>query len=249
VGDTLFISNSHAVSYLWNTGSSTSYINPGFSGWYIVTATNSFNCQKIDSCFVIIKGLKPNPTIIKNASCILQNNQYVGSSSGNIQQWIWHFNDTIIEGQIVYHTYPQTGIYPVTLTVVDSNSCYSSFSILDTVYPRPRTVFFAKEDCMPHSYVFEAFDTNSYPITNYAWHINQQVLYGNPITLNISSKCPVMLIVQDINNCRDTIIQYVDQFLLSNEAKRLKSYILPIIKTYLKHQSQFNVIILINSVN
>lgn len=219
VGDTLFITNSTAAFYQWSTGISASFITPSFSGWYKVTATNSFNCKNIDSCFVFIKGHKPNPTIIKNPSCINQNTLYIGNSTGNIQQWTWHFNDTILEGQNINHTYHQTGFYPVTLTVIDSNSCYSSITILDTVYPRPRLFFNIKEDCSPNQFTLEAYNVNPYPIENYTWHTNQQTIHGNPIIINASNQMPVILIAQDINNCSDTVIQFANQFFVSQEVK------------------------------
>jgi hypothetical protein len=81
LGDTLKTNNLNATNYLWSTNETTSFILPQSSQWHYVTLTNTNNCKLIDSCFVTLKGLKPQPSIQKNNLCSNSYTLYTGNSS------------------------------------------------------------------------------------------------------------------------------------------------------------------------
>ncbi|MCX7861690.1 MAG: PKD domain-containing protein [Bacteroidales bacterium] len=215
-GDTLSLLTNSAIKYYWNTGDSTSFIVPLNTGSYKITAYNSNQCQNIDSCFIVIKGQKPSPQILKNNSCVNTIQSYTGNSTGNIIQWTWTFHDTIINGQIVNYSYHQPGIYSVSLYVKDTNTCHSVVSIIDTVFNTPRSSFSIIKGCNPNEFVLLSKVNHTIPIHDYIWNINGQTYYNDSLITIISNNASVSLTTVDIKGCRDTVVQIVNQN-ISNE--------------------------------
>jgi hypothetical protein len=63
---------------------------------------------------------------------------------GEILVWYWTFGDGLCgQGETIDHTYPQSGTYNVTLTVVDDHSKEDVYTQAITVNPLPFPAFFA----------------------------------------------------------------------------------------------------------
>lgn len=131
--NTSFISSGVISSYLYDfggLGTSTSE-DPFFTfntvGTYSVTlsATSSFGCVGTTTQQVIVN---PLPTADFTASpltaLVNQTITFTDQSSGSIQQWLWDFGNG--EGDNLPNTsnsYPDGGVYDVTLVVTDQLGC------------------------------------------------------------------------------------------------------------------------------
>jgi gliding motility-associated-like protein len=136
--NTSFIPSGTIVSYSYdfNGIGSSSQPNPSFvfpsSGIYNVslTATSDFGCtntviQQIDVHAIPTASFTatPNPALVE------QDITFTDVTPGNIISWQWDFGDG--EGdntEITTHSYPDGGVYVVTLTIVDNIGCIDTVS-------------------------------------------------------------------------------------------------------------------------
>lgn len=212
LGDTLSVLNSHALNYSWSTNETSPYIFPQLSGWYSVTLTNANGCRLIDSSYVHIKGAKPQPIIQASQKCKGQAVHYHGSSTGNIQQWIWAVHGSITHvGQDIEHIYPQTGIYSTILHVIDSNTCEGYAYSTDTIHDTPRAAFTYQSGCNGQNVLFESKAICFDSISLYAWNINNQDYVGHTIQENFSNGSYVLLhkVFTD-HGCSDSVLQNIE---------------------------------------
>ncbi|HOU98263.1 MAG TPA: PKD domain-containing protein [Bacteroidales bacterium] len=211
LGDTLFGYHSEALSYYWSTGENTSFILPSQQAWYSVTITNSRGCKLVDSCFVHIKGQKPQPSIILSLQCSRQNILYQGISTGAIAQWSWIIQDSIFyNGQNVQHLYTNPGIYHTFLHVVDSNTCNAFAYSTDTIYDTPKVNFDYSVGCNGQNTVFTSNVFCLDSIYSFLWNVNGQSYTGKTIhdSFNQSSLI-VMNKVISAHGCSDSTLQVI----------------------------------------
>ncbi len=211
LGDTLFAYHAEAISYSWSTGENISFILPQQENWYYVTLTNSRGCKLIDSCFVHIKGQKPQPSIIVLQRCSRQNTIYRGISTGSISQWKWVIEDTIsYNGQNIVHLYSSPGIYHTVLHVVDSNTCEAFAYSIDTIYDTPIATFEYIIGCNGQNTLFTSTALCSDSIYSYLWNINGQTYTGNIIqeSLNQGNFLIVHKIVSE-HGCSDSTLEII----------------------------------------
>ncbi len=211
LNDTLSAYHVQALQYLWVTGETTFYILPQTTGWYFITVTNTYGCKQVDSCYVQIKGQKPEPIIVKGNTCVNSLVHYSGLSSGNIQFWQWTFQDSLtFEGQQVDFIYDSIGIYSTVLHVVDSNGCDAFAFSVDTIFSKPQATFTSTPLCHSNQYLLESNFISDYLISQYFWIIDQQVYTGNPVEINLnSSQETVLHVIENIHGCRDTVLKKI----------------------------------------
>lgn len=109
------------VSYLWNTGDTTSSITGLITGTYTVTVTNDFGCVDTDSVFVDQPSapLQVDSLVITDASCNGVNDGSIGvNGSGGTGFYSYDWNDGGVGNPRV--NLP-AGTYSVTVT--DGNGC------------------------------------------------------------------------------------------------------------------------------
>ncbi|MGD9991923.1 MAG: PKD domain-containing protein [Salinivirgaceae bacterium] len=120
-------------SWLWNTGSTQSYISINSEGSYSVSVTNNRGCVASDSAFFSLSGEAPAVTFTADTVCLGDSTSFVNVSTvplpDTIDSYLWNFGD----GQTTAlaeprHLYTQADTFVVTLTATANSGC-ASFSI------------------------------------------------------------------------------------------------------------------------
>ncbi|NNF01391.1 MAG: PKD domain-containing protein, partial [Bacteroidia bacterium] len=144
-GDTVFFTNTStiATSYSWNFGDGNSstltdpfhvYNAPG-DYTVVLTGNNAFNCPSSRVHTVTVDTV-PNVVIAVPDVCFGSTSFFTDSTAGNLSSWAWQFGDGDSSSvQNPLHTYADTGIYNVSLSVVTSAGCTSSGTSTATVRP------------------------------------------------------------------------------------------------------------------
>ncbi|MFA6060283.1 MAG: T9SS type A sorting domain-containing protein [Taibaiella sp.] len=113
---------SGATSYYWNTGQTTETITVTAPGNYNVVVGNDYGCFKLDTINVMMQGALPSingVNVTNNGSYTFQ---YTPINPQNVIGYEWNFGD----GSLVdyspspVHTYPDNGVYTVTLKLTSS---------------------------------------------------------------------------------------------------------------------------------
>lgn len=119
-------------TYLWdnNLGNGSSHtVSPDHTTIYQVTAIDNNGCSESDSSIIFIV---PTPDIVFSVDitvqCFSPNNQFIFyNQTPHTTTTNWNFGDLSGgTGDTTLHSYSTPGIYSVTLTVVDTNGCFSS---------------------------------------------------------------------------------------------------------------------------
>lgn len=130
-----------ALSYLWDfgDGKTSTEFEPthtysGSNPFYTVTltATNSLNCPNTLVQNDFIKIITPpiaqfsvDPGLEINIPLYTFN--FIDESTNNPAQWLWDFGDGATStDKNPKHTYPDTGLYKVTLKVINQSGCFTS---------------------------------------------------------------------------------------------------------------------------
>lgn len=130
-----------------------------------------------------------------------------------ITNFEWDFGDgSTGVGSPIMHNYPNPGFYTVTLIVTDSIGCKDTLVMPNyiEVFERPNALFGVTDTvaCRPFSVQFQDSSFGAHTIAAWAWNFGdgqvsnaQNPIHGyqNPGNYN------VVLIVTDVNGCRDTM--------------------------------------------
>ena len=118
------------LSYTWNNGATTPFLNQLSMGWYKLTVTDIMGCSAHDSVFISTT-FKPKTNLFKyDASCNLPNGGAYGKTIAGISPIIYNWNN-------MYNTDSLYGLDSgkYILTVIDSNSCVYVDSIYVPLIP------------------------------------------------------------------------------------------------------------------
>ncbi|MBE9481158.1 MAG: PKD domain-containing protein [Bacteroidetes bacterium] len=159
-------------------------------------------------------------TVNPNPTCLNEPTTFTGTSASSIISWDWDFGDGYTANtQIAVHSYENSGIFNVVLTVVDINGCSNSVSYPVTVNPLPNPDFqHTAPACLGDSVYFTDYSTtpNGY-IDIWHWNFGD----GNTTTINfpgnpnvahlysITGTFDVTLTVTDSDGCIDSITKQV----------------------------------------
>jgi len=211
------------VSWLWDFGNSyfSSLQNPihyfTSVGTFNVTlkVSNSNGCSKN-----ITKPVYVNPsltyTFYADTVCLGTPTQFVDSfvvQTSQIVARFWNFGDgstsTIQNPQ---HTYLNSGVYNVALTVLDTNGCVETVQKAVIVNAKPIANFNANVACFGDTSYFNNSSFSVAPIISYYWDFGD----GNVSTLpnpkhkyNSSGFYSVKLSISNINGCSDFVVKQV----------------------------------------
>ena len=202
-----------------NTGTGTpvthTYAAPGV---YTVTLiiTDSVGCQDTIEKPNLITVFTP-PTalfgITDTLACDPFTIQLTDSSTGTvgITAWAWDFGDggtSTVQNPV--HGYANVGPYTITLVVTDANGCQDTFALPFDVPVRPNAYFEASDSlgCAPFPVDFLADSTD---VVSYFWD------FGDGVTSNVGPSTShtylltghytVMLVIEDIYGCFDTLVR------------------------------------------
>jgi len=240
--------NGGISQWLWDYGDGNTYTyntsqNPichtyGNAGDYdvqlIIVAT--INGTSYDDTVTKTLTVHPTPvagiTVLPN--CLGDSTMYYDATNPNnepLTMWHWDFgdqsnpNDTSIF-QNPNYLYPAYGNYNAELKIMNQYSCRDSITETIQIYKPPRAAFSYEETCISYNTYFidESVDDSS-AIVRYYWN------FGDTLTLkDISSKqypkyiynktgnYTVELIIEDGNQCSDTITHDVEIYPIPTSA-------------------------------
>lgn len=147
---------------------------------------------------------------------------------GFIQTWVWDFDDgsphdsiTFPDDPNVYHTFANSGIYGVTLTVTNSQGCSHNYIRDVEIRPKPIANFhWSANACQNEEVQFTdaSFPNGQGNIITWYWEfddpisgINNTSTLQNPVHIFSQGGMVynVLLIVLNFNDCTDTIVKSV----------------------------------------
>lgn len=195
-GDTINITATGGVTYVWSTGATGASVNfnPIITTNYIVYATDANGCGNSDTVKV-----KVNPLPVANAGfdrAICENSATTLSATGGIS-YLW--NPGNISGNNIIVLPPVTTMY--TVQVTDLNGCKNIDSVLVTIHPVAQANAGIDQDiCMGDSAILIASGG-----TIYFWVINAST--SNSIVVSPAASTNFVVIVNNVYNCigRDTV--------------------------------------------
>jgi gliding motility-associated-like protein len=197
----------NSLNWLWDFGDGTSGTGQTANhiyqqtGTYTVTLTTvptEANCIIYDT-LTYTKSINIKDTISKVdftntlANCQMQFTGATNSTSS--LQWIWDFGDNNSgSGQIVNHSYQQSGTYPVMLTAVPANNCVIKDSLFSfhfvPLHLNNVTVYAGADTTIFYNLPFQLNATGTPATGNYVWSPAADL--NNPFIVN-----PVALLKKD----------------------------------------------------
>jgi hypothetical protein len=207
------------ANYSWNTGNTQAIQTVDTSGLYILEVTNTNNCQNRDTVEVTVIGTSPTlQFVFSDMLCQFSPGSFVDSSfvpNGNgttsAKTWSISQGDTL-SGSSGNFTIDTSGVFNVTLLVQTQEGCSSSTTFPLVVHPKPIVSFTTEKFCPYDAVVFTSFNSQLSSLSSQVWSFddnttstspNPSHVFGTTDTYNVS------LQAEDINGCRDTVVQAV----------------------------------------
>jgi hypothetical protein len=207
------------VLYSWNDGSSNSTFlvnNPGINN-ITLQSTNTNGCLMTDSIIITVVGIAPTLNYsIPNEICqfdslIFSDNSFVPNPY-SISEVKWIFNGVDTVSQTSGHYLPELSGALNVLLEVNSAQCQNTANFNVTVHPKPSISFTTQNYC-PYEEIEFTPQNSTFSILNSTfWNFSDNTtstssnpthVFGTTDTYNVS------LQAQDINGCRDTVVQAV----------------------------------------
>lgn len=135
-GGEVDLSVSDGVSWLWNTGATTSSITATVAGDYQVAVTGANGCISVSEFFSIevgtpLLGFTADPPIVWLPDADVQ---FSASTQGTIVSYDWDFGDgQTSPNNNPINSYTASGFYDVSLTVTDDAGCMGTLTGTDLV--------------------------------------------------------------------------------------------------------------------
>lgn len=210
-----------ADSWLWDfgDGNTSTLQHPTHTytdtGYFNVTLTAINNgCEVSITHNNIIRVLPPIARFVSTANC---NNRlefsFTDQSVGPVT-WSWNFGDgsPVVTTQNPTHVFPAFGNYVVTLTVTNGSCSHSISQNISTISIAPDFNANQTAICKGLPVTFTPFNIPPGAVSNLIWDFgdgNSTILGYSPATHTYqqSGIYNVMLIVVDINDCRDTVLK------------------------------------------
>ncbi len=138
-GDQVTLTGSGAQNYVWDNGvtNGIAFTPPVGTTTYTVIGTDANGCQNTDQVDVTVEALPiVSFTADVTSGCEPLTVTFTNTSQGNITDCIWTLsNGTTLTGcGSVTTTFPNGGLYDVTLTTSTPNGCTSSETYVDYIY-------------------------------------------------------------------------------------------------------------------
>lgn len=134
--------------------------------------------------------------------------QTVVPNGGTVNTWNWNFDDgNTSTQQNSENTYPNPGIYNVSLSVTTDNGCTSSTSIPVEIYGLPVADFAVNNDCVDQALTFN--NTSQGNASNFEWDFGDGSALNNQENpshqYNAPGEYDVTFIISTDDGCADTI--------------------------------------------
>jgi hypothetical protein len=209
--------NEPILSYNWNTNSNLSSTVIDTTGSYTLTTLNQNNCSNTSDINISVVGIAPILNFsIPNEICqfdslIFNDSSFVPDPySISEVKWIFHGVDTL--SQLSGSYLPQTsGSLNVKLEV-NSAQCQSSTNFNVVVHPKPIVSFTTEKFCPYDAVEFTVSNSQLSAFSSQLWSFDDNTTSTSPNPTHVfgtSDTYNVSLQAEDINGCRDTVIQTV----------------------------------------
>ena len=202
------------LNYLWNTGSTESFIRIDTSGEYSVIANNTRGCIAKDSIQITVKGVAPDVGFYEEKTCLKDHTVFTDTSNveggSKIISWYWNFgNNDTSDLQNPNIQYTDTGNYKVTLQVTTDSACTSKIERIIRINPLPKAQFSHTQLCNKQNikFISESNSPNG-NITNTLWTFSDGTSYTNKIVnkkFDKSENIQIQLKIEDDKSCKDSI--------------------------------------------
>jgi PKD repeat protein len=207
------------TAYTWNTGNTQSIQPVDTTGQYILDVTNINNCQNRDTIEVTVIGTSPtlqfafSDTLCQFSQGSFVDTSFVTNSNGTISSKTWFISigDTL-NGSSGSFSIDSSGTFNVTLLVQTQEGCSSTTTFPLIVHPKPIVSFTTQNYCPYEEIELTPQNSTFYILNSTFWNFddnttstspNPSHVFGTTDTYNVS------LQAQDINGCRDTVVQVV----------------------------------------
>ncbi len=211
------------VSYLWGGGETTPSIVVNTTDTYTVEVENANGCVATDDILVTIVGDAPVVQIGMDPSyCQLEELNYFDNSfttdGSNIIDWSWDLGDaTASTDETGSHTYVNHGQVTVQLTVITDAGCENTGDQVVEIFQKPIIDFSTTNVCQSDPINFYSNQSTLPFITNWMWNFDDPASGSeNTATGEITAHVfetfgdfDVELMAEDVNGCRDTVVQTV----------------------------------------
>ena len=205
--------------WLWSTGSNSENISIDTTGQYILEVTNLNNCYNRDTIHVTVIGTSPTLQFqITDSLCQFSqgsylDNSFVPNNNGTINNKTWTISDgTTFYGSNGVFELDTAGHFTVTLLIETQEGCSSSTSFPIVIHPKPILSFSTLKYCPYEAVEFTPYNSQISPLSSLVWDYDDNTssttsnpthVFGTTATYNVS------LQAEDINGCRDTVVQAV----------------------------------------
>ncbi len=214
------------VSWRWNFGDGTSqtfsngtppqHVYPN-AGTYVpqLLVTDAVGCK--DSVYYASIVTATSPKALFNAAdtltCLGSTLQFINGSSAIGASYAWAFGDGTTSTQAAPgHIYTATGLYSVTLKLVDQYGCADSLTIPNYITIKKTVAAFAVSDSLGGCTPFEVrFTNNSQFYTSSSWQLgNGSSTATNPSQVyNTPGTYAIKLTVTGRGGCTDTAVKTI----------------------------------------
>jgi hypothetical protein len=221
-GNNIQLQNTPAgiTDFAWNTGNTQVIQAVDTSGLYILEVTNANNCQNRDTIQVQVIGTSPtlqftfSDTLCQFSPGSYLDNSFVPNGNSTISSKTWSISqgDTL-SGSSGAFSIDSSGTFNVTLLVQTQEGCSSSTTFPLVVHPKPVISFTTQNYCPYEEIEFTPLNSTLLTLNSFLWNFNQNnnsSTASNPIySFGQTDTYNVSLQAQDINGCRDTVVQSV----------------------------------------
>ena len=212
--------------YFWDFGDASSTtdtstaMNPRYSytasGTYTTKLVYGINSGCRDS---ITKSVTVLPIPAPNFSladefCEDEQVSIFNLTPGLISNYLYDFGDTTTStDENPTHTYVNTGVYPVSLTVQGSNGCFETYTDTITINPKATPSFTTSGECQGEPVTFTSTSTvSSGAITNYVWQFGDGRISTGQIAQNTYTNAGVFNVRLRLTTDKNCTIEYTQPF-------------------------------------
>ncbi len=217
-GDSILIElnfDSSFNSFLWNNNDIESYTYISSSGSFFVTVIDTNGCSKssniinVDVYSDIVVDFSIIGTCVDQPSLFINQSMY---NFGQLSQINWDINGNYFSGDSVFYIFDKEGIYNVSLNIQTNDACFDSISKLIAIHDNPIADFtYTPKNVSILNPEVNFFNNtiNAQPLywnfgdTYYDVSVNPVHTYNNPGIYN------VLLVVEDVNQCKDSIYKEI----------------------------------------
>ncbi|MDD3878187.1 MAG: PKD domain-containing protein, partial [Bacteroidales bacterium] len=217
IGNNIFVNQgqSYISSYLWQpTGDTVSETTINLPGQYILQATSPNHCIAFDSVYAPATDTVPQINYNITNFCVNDSIYFQDLSQGYINQWAWtmgsQFSSTTQNPVIKFDT---AGIYPLSLTIANTNGCYNDTNAFFVIRPAPQAIIQHYPPCtgietllkdnsiipVGHNLSYRNWAINGFPLGSqqaFNYTFNSAGTYSVSLELVIDNLCSDQTVIQ-----------------------------------------------------